>query len=204
MGVIVVGGHSRSVGKTSVVTSLISHLSEFPWTAIKVTQFGHDICSSNGEPCDCQSGVHSVSFTEERDASSGTDTSRYLAAGAARALWVRSRQGELAKAMTRLRKEIAATPYAIVESNSIVGFLKPDLYLQVLDPAKEDFKDSARFFLPRADAILVRNSIPDLQPLWRGISPERFAGKPQFVVSPPTYISGEVIEFVRRRITVAA
>jgi molybdopterin-guanine dinucleotide biosynthesis protein len=204
MGVIVVGGNSRSVGKTSVVASLISHLPEFSWTAIKVTQFGHGICGSNGEPCGCESGVHSVSFTEERDAGSGTDTSRFLAAGAARSLWVCSRQGELARAMARLRKEIASTPYVIVESNSIMGFLKPDLYLLVLDPAKEDFKESARFFLHRADALLVRDPVSDLHPLWRGISLDRFDGKPRFEVNPPSYISGAVVDFVRRRITVAA
>ena len=41
MAVVVVGGHSRSVGKTSVVASLIARLPERNWTACKITQFGH-------------------------------------------------------------------------------------------------------------------------------------------------------------------
>lgn len=203
MAMIVIGGHSRSVGKTSVVASLIAQLSEFSWTAIKVTQFGHDVCSANGEPCDCQIGSHAAAFTEERNASSGSDTSRYLAAGAVRSLWVRTRQGELAKAMAHLRREIAAAPNSIVESNSIVGFLKPDLYLTVLDPAREDFKDSARFFLDRADAILLHASSADLKPLWKGVSLQLLEEKPQFLVSPPSYISEPVVDFVRRRIGAA-
>ncbi len=200
MAMIVVGGHSRSVGKTSVVASLISHLPEFPWTAIKVTQFGHSVCSVNGEPCDCQTESHAAAFSEEKNAFSGSDTSRYLAAGAVRSLWVRTRQGQLATAMTRLRREIAAAPYSIVESNSIVGFLKPELYLVVLDPAREDFKDSARFFLDRADAILMHASSADLKPLWKGVSLRALKEKPQFLVNPPSYISAQVVDFVRSRI----
>ena len=50
MAVIVVGGHSRSVGKTSVVAGIIAALPEMRWTAAKITQYGHGICSANGEP----------------------------------------------------------------------------------------------------------------------------------------------------------
>ena len=53
MAIVVIGGHSRSVGKTSVVAGLISALPELNWTAVKVTQYGHGICSANGKPCDC-------------------------------------------------------------------------------------------------------------------------------------------------------
>jgi hypothetical protein len=46
MSIIVIGGHSRSVGKTSVVAGLISALPDFRWTALKITQYGHGICSA--------------------------------------------------------------------------------------------------------------------------------------------------------------
>ena len=48
MALIVIGGHSRSVGKTSVVAGITSALREFEWTAVKITQYGHGICSANG------------------------------------------------------------------------------------------------------------------------------------------------------------
>jgi len=47
-------------------------------------------------------------------------------------------------------------PPVIVESNSLLQFVKPSLYLAVVDPTKEDFKDSARAVLDRADAIILR------------------------------------------------
>ena len=40
MALIVIGGHSRNVGKTSVVAGLIAALPEYNWTAFKITQHG--------------------------------------------------------------------------------------------------------------------------------------------------------------------
>src|SRR5438132_549717 len=68
MAILVIGGHSRSVGKTSVVAGLITALPERRWTAVKITQFGHGICSVNGESCDCATDEHTVAISEERDA----------------------------------------------------------------------------------------------------------------------------------------
>ena len=82
MAIVVVGGHSRSVGKTSVVASLIARLPQRNWTACKITQFGHGFCSANGEPCDCQTDEHTIAISAERDPNTGTDSARFLAAGA--------------------------------------------------------------------------------------------------------------------------
>src|ERR1700743_2785040 len=106
MSLIVIGGHSRNVGKTSVVAGLISALREFEWTAAKITQYGHGICSANGAAGDCATGDHSWAISEERDRSGETDTSRFLLAGAKRVYWVRTEQGRLAEAMPALRKPL--------------------------------------------------------------------------------------------------
>ena len=146
MAVIVVGGHSRNIGKTSVVAGLIARLPEFHWTAFKITQYGHGFCTADGKPCQCETADSCVAVNFEHDLASGTDTSRFLAAGAARSIWVRTRIGMLAEAMPRIEKELAGSENAILESNSVLEFLRPDLYLTVLDPAVADFKDSARRF----------------------------------------------------------
>src|ERR1700680_4317015 len=106
MSTIVIGGHSRSVGKTSVVAGLIAALPEFNWTALKITQYGHGICSANGEPCRCATDNHSWAISEEQDRSGKSDTSRFLAAGAVRAWWVRTEQGRLAEAMPAGRRKV--------------------------------------------------------------------------------------------------
>src|ERR1700687_4540877 len=99
MSLVVVGGHSRSVGKTSVAAGLIAALRDYNWTALKITQYGHGVCSMDGEPCHCATDNHSWAISEELERSGETDSSRFLAAGAVRAWWVRTEQGRLAGEM---------------------------------------------------------------------------------------------------------
>jgi hypothetical protein len=198
MALIVVGGHSRSVGKTSVVAGLVAALPEFRWTAVKITQYGHGICSADGAPCDCATDDHSWAITEERDRGGDSDSSRFLVAGAARSLWVRTRQGLLAEAIPRLRKELSTAENAILESNSVMRFLRPDLYLTVLDLATADFKTSALEFLDRADAVILHEGD---QIAWKNISLKPVAGKPTFRIRPPEYVTHKLVEFVRARLS---
>ncbi len=198
MALIVVGGHSRSVGKTSVVAGIIAALPEMHWTAVKITQYGHGICSANGEPCDCETADHSWAINEERDRSGESDSSRFLVSGATRSLWVRTRQGMLAEAMPRLRKELAGAENAILESNSVMRFVRPDLYITVLDAANPDFKTSAKEYLDRADAVILHEGIS--QAAWTNISLKPVASKPIFRITPPPYVTPELVEFVQRKI----
>jgi len=198
MALIVVGGHSRSVGKTSVVAGLVAALPEFRWTAVKITQYGHGICSADGAPCDCATDDHSWAITEERDRGGDSDSSRFLVAGAARSLWVRTRQGLLAEAIPRLRKELSTAENAILESNSVMRFLRPDLYLTVLDLATADFKTSALEFFDRADAVILHEG--DLI-AWKNISLKPVARKPTFRIRPPEYVTPKLVEFVRARLS---
>src|SRR5437763_14444866 len=140
MAVVVIGGHSRNVGKTSLMAGLIAAMPEMNWMAIKITQYGHGICSAHGGECDCAVDQHSFAISEERDRSGESDTSRFLVAGAEQSLWVRTKQGNLAEAMPSLRRQIARAENVIVESNSVMRFLRPDVYLTVLDYATADFK----------------------------------------------------------------
>jgi hypothetical protein len=196
MPTLVIGGHTRSVGKTSVVAALIAALPAFHWTALKITQYGHGVCSANGEACDCATADHSFAVSEEKDRSGESDTSRFLVAGADHSWWVRTQQGHLAEAMPRIRKILSTTENAIIESNSILRFMKPDLYLTVLDPATADFKTSAQTFLDRADAILLHSS-DSQQPAWKQVSLKPVIGRPMFEIEPPNYITPAVVEFVR-------
>jgi len=200
MAIVIIGGHSRSVGKTSVVAGLISALPEFEWTAVKITQYGHGVCSANGAPCDCATADHAWAISEEKDRSGESDTSRYLLAGAVRALWVRTEQGRLAEAMPALRKRLGESRHVIMESNSVLKFLRPDLYLTVLDPDTADFKTSAREFLDRASAVILHDSSANGKSAWQGVSLKPVAERPVFRISPPPYVTLEISEFVRTRL----
>jgi len=197
--IVVIGGHSRSVGKTSVVAGLISALREYEWTAVKITQYGHGVCSANGEACDCATADHTWAISEEKDRGGDSDTSRFLLAGAARALWVRTEQGRLAEAMPALRRRIESSGSSvnvILESNSVLKFMRPDLYVTMLDPGTEDFKKSAQEFLDRAGAVILHERWNG-GAAWQGVSLRPVAGRPVFCIAPPPYVTAEIVEFVR-------
>jgi len=174
---IVVGGHTRSIGKTQLVCDVISAFRAANWIAGKITQYGHGVCAQNGENCGCAPDEHVCAINWETQADTGTDSARFLAAGAHRSFWLRTKQGFLAEGLPLLRAALQQTIEAgaaelrpvIVESNSLLQFLKPSLYLAVVDPGKEDFKDSARVALDRADALVLRGSshtFPWSEPEW--------------------------------------
>lgn len=194
MAVVVIGGQTRNIGKTSVVAGLIRALPDWQWSAFKITQFGHGICSANGKPCACETGPHTIAMSQERDVASGTDSARFLAAGAAHSFWVRTRQGQLREAMPRVQRELSRAQNAIIESNSILEFLTPDLYLSVLDPSVKDFKISAQRYLERADAILLSDGPRDQVP-------QLAEDVPVFRLRPPDYVTPEIVSFVVQRLT---
>jgi len=163
---IVVGGNTRSIGKTQLVCDIISAFPRANWIAGKITQYGHGVCAQNGENCDCAPDEHVCALDWEMLSDTGTDSSRFLAAGARRSFWLRTKQGFLAEGLPLLRSALEQaravaydpSPPIILESNSLLQFLRPSLYLAVVDPSKDDFKDSARVALDRADALVLRGS----------------------------------------------
>jgi hypothetical protein len=199
---VVVGGHSRNIGKTAVVAGLIRRLRDRRWTAVKITQYGHGVCSRAGEACECggaDGGEHPFALSEEYEPGP-TDSGRFLAAGAARSFWLRTPVGELARAAGALRKILARGENVIVESNSVLELVNPDVFLMVLDFGCEDFKPSSARFMDRADAFVVIDRGINL-PLWENIARGVWDGKPQFPVKPPNYVSAGVAEFVRSRLS---
>ena len=195
MAIVVIGGQAKDVGKTGVVCALISALPERRWTAIKISS------AHGGSECRAAAVTRATAIAEERDPTTGTDSSRYLAAGAVRAFWVRTTEGQLAQAMPGIRAAMAAAENVILESNSILGWLQPDLYATVLDPRIAAFKASALRYLDRADAILLCAETTR-QPNWSGVSFKAMEHTPTFRVAPPCYDSVEFNSFVARKLEI--
>jgi hypothetical protein len=191
--VIVVGGHTRSIGKTQLVCDIISAFPKADWIAGKITQYGHGVCAQNGNDCDCAPDEHICAIEWESLPQSGTDSARFLAAGAKRSFWLRTKQGFLAEGLPLMRDALSEalssaypdSPPLIVESNSLLQFLKPRLYFAVVDPAREDFKDSARAVLDRADALVLRGSLEDpaAPPPWLKLPANLLRTKPSVTQS---------------------
>jgi hypothetical protein len=188
--VIVVGGHTRSIGKTQLVCDIIHAFPETNWIAGKITQYGHGVCAQNGENCGCAPDEHGYAISWEQNAQSDTDSSRFLAAGAKRSFWLRTKQGFLAEGLPLLRGALDEAvadnavdpPTLILESNSVLQFVHPSLYFAVLDSRREDFKDSARVVLDRADALVLREAsgqaVATSDPSWTKLPPQLLRSVP--------------------------
>ncbi len=179
MRLLLIGGHTRNIGKTALVVDIIRAFPGAQWTAVKITQYGHGICSVNGEACGCAPDQHTISLDEETSRDNRTDTSRFLVAGAARSLWMRTKQGRLTEGLPVLRDALSGAGHVIIESNSLMGLLRPALYVVVLDPARADFKRSALEHLDRADAFVLRSALSPQA--WPEISGNLLHGRPAFL-----------------------
>lgn len=208
---IVVGGHTRSIGKTQLVCDVIRAFPRTEWIAGKITQYGHGVCARNGENCDCAPTEHVCALDWETRSDTGTDTARFLEAGAKRSFWLRTKQGYLAEGLPLLREALSevtgggdsvpANRALIVESNSLLQFVKPSLYFAVIDPLKEDFKVSAQLALDRAHALVMRAELgADAPPaaLWMKLPEQLIREKPSVLQREGEKLPEPLWELVHR------
>ncbi|MBN1568236.1 MAG: hypothetical protein JXA73_10345 [Acidobacteria bacterium] len=194
MPTIVIGGHSRNVGKTSVTEGLIRAFNAYPWTAIKISSHLHSNFSIAGRVA--QSNVCGI--YEETNREGFSDTSRFLAAGAARSFWMQMKGEPSEDALGLLQPILSSGDFTLIESNRILRLLQPDLFIMVLRYDIGEFKDSARRVLRLANAVVIIG--PDSVPApWEGISAS-LSGIPQFVTPHPRIIPAGLIDFVRLRL----
>jgi hypothetical protein len=172
--IVVIAGQRRKAGKTSVAAGIIAALPDLEWTAIKISRHPHN---------------EGWGMSEHYEASD-TDTGRYLAAGAKRAFWIRASGADLRETATDIRRIAAESVHTIVESNSILRHLTPDLTILVLDPSTKAWKVSGREAVRCADAAILTGF---------GTAPE-LPGIPCFPVKPPQYVTPAIAAFVRERL----
>jgi hypothetical protein len=175
MRTVVVGGSARNVGKTSLICGLISAMPECPWTVVKITSHDHG---------------KTAPIWEETQAGQGTDTSRYLAAGARRALLVTAPDGNVP--IAELRAAIADDRWLFFETNQIQSVHRPDGVLALIGPEETDSKSSFAAVVQRADALIYTGSYP---------GPTRHVDtRPTFVLPDLQDISPELIQWMRARL----
>jgi len=195
MPVIVVAGHSRKVGKTSVAAGIIKAFNKLSWTAIKISPHRH------GEEHASEQLGADVPFHiyEESGCRGNSDTSRFLAAGALRALWVEARQDCLGYAIKALHPILQSDFFVIIESNAVMEFLDPDLCILVLRYDEEEFKDSAREVLRRADAVMVIGPQHNLPAWWSWVN-ESLINLPQFFSDDPQILPDAFVKWMETRL----
>ena len=184
MAIIVVGGSGKDVGKTGLVCAVISALPEFGWTAVKIT--GHDY----GDVVEGADDGGAV-IVEEARGGGETDTERYLAAGAKRALLV-TRVGDEVP-IGEIRRALGSDRNVILESNRIVDSVEPDVCLALVGGAER--KASFVRLLRVANAVVMTGEADEK---------DLPGGVPRFELEAQDRLSAEMVTWLRQRLTGAA
>jgi hypothetical protein len=245
MAIIVVGGSNRGVGKTALVCGLIAALPDYRWTAVKITTHSHQPVSQGLEniadgptpraphsvrtpffrqmfekrPGEAE-GQHQAApagsaIWEETMPGEETDTARYLAAGAARALLVSVQDGELSVPLNQLWPKFGRGTNFIFESNSVVHHVRADVCLLIHAVAERalplpERKPSFIAAVRHADAMVSQAPADEVIPEGLCVAPaEPVAGrtqdqrpdpKPIFHLRALQRISPELLAWLRRRL----
>jgi len=138
---LVVGGHSRSVGKTALAVALVRALGPRPVATVKVSAHRHG-------------GGH-LAIEEDAEPTLATSTGRCLAAGAARAFLCRCPDGHLHEVAALVRVLASGGYDVVVESNRMAPLVAADLTLFVASSSTPDWKASSDLCLARADALVL-------------------------------------------------
>ncbi len=139
---IVVSGHSRGVGKTSLVEAILKVSRPTSFSTLKISGHHHG-------------GTEAVGPRREETGSRG---SRLLGAGAQSAWFVGAADDHFPLALPAIEELMSASRNWIVESNRLIAYLRPELLLFVCHPEIVDWKASAHACLRSCDAVVFRNA----------------------------------------------
>ncbi len=145
--IIGIGGAHSGSGKTTYASLLLRKLPG--WGAIKYTK----------------TELY-TSLTDDKELllEDGKDTRRMLDAGAERALWVQSPPSEIGEVLRVAVDRLSDLKGIVVEGNSAIEFLSPDIIIFILGSDPERIKKGAKGILRRADIIVLEAEIPENLP----------------------------------------
>ena len=153
--IVAVSGFSSNVGKSTLVCELLSRLSG--WEAIKLTRGHYRSCGRDPQAC-CVSDLIGeepiVRSGRSENYEAGKDTGRFWEAGAVNVHWVIANDEQVKPGVDEALSRVQ-TGGVIIEGNSFLEFVSPDLAIMCARAEGGTFKSSARRGLARTDVLYV-------------------------------------------------
>jgi len=140
--VLTVSGSHSGIGKTLLAESILSLVREF--AAIKITM---------------EDFFTAVVFDDASILVPGKDTFRLKTSGASQVVWVRTPEQHLVDTMEQALSVLGSCRGLLIEGNSIVTYIEPDLSFFVYGGGIETIKPSRLYALRNAHVII--NNIRD-------------------------------------------
>lgn len=160
--IIIISGASSAAGKTALVTALIGRLREPAPAAVKITVTHDQVkgCPRGGNGCGVCASVTSgyrVVTAPEVISQPGTDTGRFMEAGARPVFWIIAQPNHLAQAWDEVEDRLGTGRCIVVESNSLALLRPAGLTFFTVNPrvARTRWKDSAAVLGARSDILIV-------------------------------------------------
>lgn len=132
MKIITVSGAQSGVGKTKVAEMLLKKLKG--WSAIKVTVAHRgSVCPRHRDCGACERISSDFAIVSDRKIieQKGKDTQRFKEAGAKDVLWLKAHPQGLRQGLKKTLSMLKEARGVIIEGNSILKYLKPDLAIFV-------------------------------------------------------------------------
>lgn len=153
-GVLIIGGASRNVGKTTFSCQIIEHFSnKYAIIGLKVkTIYEGDDFFHGKDRSPLETDFRLI---EEFDDKSDEDTGKMLRSGAKRVFRLKVKSHALKKAFLYFTDQINENSLIVCESNSIRKILQPDLFLLIKNQEENEMKPSAKELEKFADKIIL-------------------------------------------------
>jgi molybdopterin-guanine dinucleotide biosynthesis protein len=153
--VIAVSGFSSNVGKTTLVCELLRQLPG--WEAIKLTRGHYRSCGRDPAGCcvsDLLRAEPVVRSGREANYQAEKDTGRFWDAGASNVHWVIVKDDQVERGIHEALGRVEAKG-VIVEGNSFLEYITPDLAIMCARAEGGIIKSSARKALAKSDVLYL-------------------------------------------------
>ena len=151
---LLIGGASRNVGKTTFSCNLIRHFSEKQLNiiALKIKTVYKNDSFFHGK--DNFPDGSDYNIIEETDKNSSEDSSKMLKNGARQVFRIRTKNDFIEAAFLELLKKIGSNSIIVSESNSLRQYFKPGIFLMIKHLHSSEIKPSAKRLEKHADRII--------------------------------------------------
>jgi len=153
--VVAVSGFSSNVGKTTLVCELLRALPG--WEAIKLTRGHYRSCGRDPAGC-CVSDLLRdepvVRSGRQANYQVGKDTGRFWDAGASNVHWVIVKDDQVEKGINEALARVKSEG-VIIEGNSFLDYVNPDLAMMCARSEGGKVKPSARRALAKSDLVYI-------------------------------------------------
>lgn len=136
MKIITISGAHSGVGKTTVAEEILGRLRN--WSALKVTVVKSGPCPRKIScgVCKRQNAPFSIVSEARIINQKGKDTQRMKSAGAKKVLWLKARPSGLKEGLEKSLARLGRCEGVVIEGNSVLKYLKPDLRIFISDKGR--------------------------------------------------------------------